>query len=113
MTIYGNKHDYRAAMREPTGSSRAHAMCRKLTGVFQDSIWYGAHYWAACGMLDLQFVDGKRTVGTNVRFALNCFLREVENKISSSLARNLFNIAWYRCLEIRDQAIELKSSILW
>lgn len=110
VTIYGSKVDYRADMRNPHGSQRAHAICRRLTGARQVSHWYGAFYWAACSVT-LHDED----LAVQYKWGFTRFQQE----LSSLPAGRRFNylrlyaMAWGRCLKIKDEAMALATSVLW
>lgn len=121
-TIYGSKRDYRQAMRDPNGSARAHAVCRRLTGcASQQTRWYGAHYWAACALLG----PWRRLGGTerleertkNVEWYRRAFLREVYgcNEPAAAGLRydRLYALAVLRVQRIVHEAEALPTSLAW
>lgn len=110
VTIYGSKADFRAAMRNPHDSSRAHAICRRLTGARQNSHWYGAFYWAACAV-----TSHEADLGAAYRYGFERFKQEV-HRLPASQRFNylrLYAMAWGRCLKIKDEAMALATSVLW
>src|SRR3990170_442196 len=96
-TVYFSIRDYRDDMRNPSGSARSHAACRKLIATArQESLYYGAHYWAACGA----FLDKP-----NRKYAYHTFSNEVTGgnagRFVSKTQRRLFALAWVRMMRVR------------
>ena len=136
-TIYFSRRDYRDDMRDPKSSARAHAICRRLLGVpacwdgrdvrYPDkwrsekypptntlSVWYGAHYYAACAATSL-----RESVGDALRFWRRAFAREIssgEGKHPERLTgryKSLWRLAIRRVWAIRQEAMALPHSALW
>ena len=111
MTIYGSKRDYRKDMKSPFGSTRAHAMCRHLTATSkQSSLWYGAHYWAACAV-----TTSDENLAYNLNYYKERFFREATGGDSEPNAghKALWELAIGRMMKLRSEALTLKTSVLW
>ena len=119
MTIYFHKTDYRADMQNPTGAQRAHAICRRLTGVGQHSPLYGCLYWAACAMLHMEKSmsrTDKEAYGKECSTYFQCWMRDSLGRASSlscELKKSLWARAGVRVLSVLWEAKALESSVLW
>ena len=110
-TIYGSIRDYRADMRNPYGPSRAHAICRHLIATAkQGTLWYGAHYWAACAATSHDGYLGNGLIQYRDRF-----FREATggDREPTKGERALWDLAITRVMNLRSQAMALKTSVLW
>lgn len=136
-TVYFDRQDYREAMRRPWDTSRAHAICRKLLGVpasWKDrqrpgcsklSLWYGAHYYAACALTDYSVLQAKddaeyyEQLTERLRFWGKAFAREADghtggdNPPMSKGAQALWKLAMVRVSLVVDEAVKLSHSMLW
>lgn len=135
--IYFDRQDYRAAMRSPWDASRAHAICRKLLGVsasWKDrhrlgcsklSLWYGAHYYAACALTDYSVLHEEDAVkrqpilDERIAFWGKCFAREADGcggdadpPMCAGVAA-LWRLALRRVHSVLSDALVLESSVLW
>jgi hypothetical protein len=112
-TVYFTKQDYREAMRDPHGSPRSHAICRRLTGCASvGSPWYGAHYWVASAVLGATDAD----LAEQLRFFRGSFARELTKCNSDELPPRyaaLWRLALRRVLEIQTEAEALPHSMVW
>ena len=139
MTIYFTKQDWRAAMRSPISSERAHAICRRLLGVpacwdgrdvrypapyYRStkyrksntlSAWFGAHYYAACAATSV-----RESTREALRFWRKTFAREVSSGEGGPKAeklqgvwRSLWRLAVRRVWAVRDEALKLDTSLRW
>jgi hypothetical protein len=129
-TVYFSKRDYRKAMRDSTGSARSHAICRRLLGVpacyerlhgphnGKVSLWYGAHYYAACALTS-ERSDYHRGNDCPLEFWRRAFAREAtgcdgrDNPPMSLAVWALWVLAVRRVREILPEAMELSTSVLW
>jgi len=107
MNFYFSMADYRADMRNPCSAARAHAICRRLVGCEQKSLWYGAHYWAACAVTSYQ----KKADS----FYRDAFYREVTGgyKELPPMVKSLWKVAFRRVKGIAVEARKLEHSMLW
>jgi hypothetical protein len=120
-TIYMSQKDYRMAQRAPNSSERAHAICRKLLGcASQTSIWYGAHYWAACWLLrevqDIEsLIQHKGAFAFEVRGRSIPGSHEYKTAINTMAPkyRSLWKLACRRVHALREEARALTNSNLW
>lgn len=111
MTIYGTTRDYRNDMRHPYGSTRAHAMCRAVTGTAtQASLWYGAHYWAGCAVTSPDEYLAENLAKYEARFYREATRGDGE---PGNGHRALWRLAIGRMLKLRAEAMALKTSVLW
>lgn len=110
MTIYGSKRDFRADMQSPYSPARAHAMCRRLVATAnQMSLWYGAHYWAACAATSQDNWLGDSLVRHRDRF----YREACGEGEPTKAAQKLWDIAMRRVFNLRGEALQLKTSVLW
>jgi hypothetical protein len=136
-TIYFTKRDFRDAMRNPRTAERAHAICRRLLGIpacwdGRDirypalpyyskypkcntlSLWYGAHYWAACAATNL-----RESVRDALRWNRRCFAREISGGDGPQPERlhgrwrRLWRLAVRRVWALRAEALVLDTSVRW
>lgn len=86
-TVYFSREDYRHDMQYPHGSTRAHAVCRRLIATAdQNSKLYGAVYWAACAATAWRDSSGaavRRAVYRDYRRRFAC---EVEHGLDDAEA---------------------------
>ncbi len=108
--VYGSVRDFRVAMRDPFNSSRAHAICRKLIATAkQDSVWYGVHYWAACVATSHGEWLGNRLVAYEDRW----YVESDSKKVPRTTAQKMWKLAIRRAMNLRDEALKLKTSVAW
>ena len=113
-TIFFDKQTYREYHRSPHSAARCHAVCRKLTGcASQESLWYGAHYRAACAVLsrDPDYKLWSRSFAAEVRQcrgddAFNYSTLEPKYKA-------LWHLALRRVTAIANEALALRNSLDW
>lgn len=109
--IYGSKKDYRNDMQNRYSSTRAHAICRRLIATSkQMSVWYGAHYWAACAA-----TSHEQWLGDSIVRYRDRFFREATGGDSKPTRAHeaLWDLAVRRVFNIRSEALALKTSVLW
>lgn len=117
MTIYMSKRDFRQSMRNPYSAERAHAICRRLVATSKQwpSLWYAAHYWAACaatcnGAWGETIEECLAQYANN--FAYEC-IKEHNANILPNKYKSLWSLAVRRVLAIRDEALALSNSLTW
>ena len=111
-TIYGSIRDYRLDMQCPYKPARAHAICRHLIATAsQNTLWYGAHYWAACVATSRDEWLGDSLVRWRDRFFREATGRE--DCEPTRAMRKLWDMALQRVMNLRPEAMALKTSVLW
>ena len=119
-TYYFCKQDYRTDMQRPSSSARMHAVCRRLVGSLPGygkpgkalSLWYGAFYWAASGVLGEACDDRYTTAESQLRYFRNEVTGGRDEKWHPKWER-LYWFAVARCRAIAAEAVALESSVLW
>lgn len=116
-TIYFSRRDYLEAMRDPHGAPRCHAVCRKLLGVASSypSLWYGAHYYAACALLSRNYESQRAALAFwRKTFARECTGCDGRTDPPLSKAhRALWRLAVKRVRAVKPDALALSNSVLW